>query len=86
MIKTFVARPVKVQGIVWDGSNFEEIKAFCNGLAHVRRGHGKIVLTIETLEGSMRAQIGDTIIRGTQGEFYPVKPNVMAEKYNALDE
>lgn len=41
---------------------------------------------IETLEGTMRADIGDWIIRGTRGEFYPCKPDVFAVKYEILDE
>lgn len=32
------------------------------------------VLFIDTLEGVMRAEIGDWIIQGTEGEFYPCKP------------
>ena len=37
--------------------------------------------TIETLEGTMRADPGDWIIRDVQGEFYPVKPDIFAETY-----
>lgn len=36
---------------------------------------------INTLEGTMRADIGDWIIRGTRGEFYPCKPGPFADKY-----
>lgn len=42
-------------------------------------------LTIYTLEGPMRADVGDWIIRGTRGEFYPCKPDVFAVKYRQLD-
>lgn len=38
-------------------------------------------LYIETLEGSMRVTVGDWIIKGTRGEFYPCKPDVFATKY-----
>lgn len=83
-IERYVAKPVIVTGILWTGHNFEEIREFCNGLAHVRRVNGETILTIETTEGSSRAQIGDTILMGTQGEFYPVKPGVMREKYTVV--
>jgi hypothetical protein len=82
VIERFVAKVVEVTGIVWDGTNFEEIRQFCNGLAHTKRLNGDTVLFIETTEGTSRARIGDTIIMGTQGEFYPVKPEVMAAKYD----
>lgn len=41
-------------------------------------------LSISTLEGTMRADVGDWIIRGVKGEFYPCKPDVFAETYDAV--
>ena len=43
-------------------------------------------LYILTLEGEMKANPGDWIIRGTRGEFYPCKPEVFAEKYKILED
>lgn len=43
-------------------------------------------ITIVTLEGNMRADIGDYIIRGVQGEFYPCKPNIFVETYELVVE
>lgn len=40
-------------------------------------------LEIRTLEGPMRANLGDWIIRGVQGEFYPCKPDIFAATYEA---
>ena len=37
--------------------------------------------TIETLEGNMRADIGDWIIRGVKGELYPCKPDIFEATY-----
>ncbi len=42
--------------------------------------------TIETLEGTMTAQLGDWIIRGVKGELYPCKPDVFEATYEPLDE
>lgn len=42
-------------------------------------------IVIATLEGNMRASVGDYIIRGTAGEFYPVKPEIFEAKYDRLD-
>lgn len=38
-------------------------------------------LAIDTLEGTMRADVGDWIIRGVQGEFYPCKPDIFEATY-----
>ncbi len=40
---------------------------------------------IETLEGQMRAEMGDWIIRGVKGEIYPCKPNIFAATYEAVE-
>lgn len=48
----------------------------------VRQDQGPAFLTIGTLEGEMRADIGDWIIRGVQGEFYPCKPSIFAATYD----
>lgn len=43
-------------------------------------------IDIPTLEGTMRADIGDWIIKGIQGEFYPCKPSIFAATYDKVDE
>lgn len=42
-------------------------------------------LTIETLEGNMKAQFGDYIIKGIQGELYPCKPDIFEATYEAVE-
>lgn len=37
---------------------------------------------IDTLEGKMRADIGDMIIKGVKGEFYPCKPDIFKATYD----
>ena len=46
---------------------------------------GPDVALIKTLEGTMRAEYGDWIIRGVQGEVYPCKPDIFAETYEPAD-
>lgn len=42
-------------------------------------------LVIPTLEGDHRADRGDWIIRGVQGEFYPCKPDIFEATYEAVE-
>ena len=42
--------------------------------------------TIETLEGVMKANKGDWIIKGVKGEIYPCKPDVFDMTYEELKE
>lgn len=41
--------------------------------------------TIKTLEGEMRADVGDWIIRGVKGELYPCKPDIFEATYEPAD-
>lgn len=42
---------------------------------------GFLFFYIETLEGRMKVMPGDWIVRGVQGELYPVKPDIFAQTY-----
>jgi hypothetical protein len=39
---------------------------------------------IETLEGRMTISIGDWVIKGVKGEFYPCKPDIFAATYEPV--
>lgn len=39
---------------------------------------------IETLEGTMKANVGDYIITGVNGEKYPCKPDIFAKTYEPV--
>ena len=41
-------------------------------------------LKIETLEGIMKASVGDYIIKGVNGEFYPCKPDIFEKTYERM--
>ena len=42
-------------------------------------------LIIHTLEGDMKANVGDYIITGVKGEQYPCKPDVFYATYEAVE-
>lgn len=41
-------------------------------------------IPIETLEGTHMAMIGDWIIKGVKGEFYPCKPDIFEMTYEPV--
>lgn len=66
--------------------NSQEISDFIGQPLHVRvnpngKPEGKTVLIIKTLEGDMEASLGDWIIKGVNGEFYPCKPDIFEKTY-----
>ena len=53
---------------------------------YVREPVGNNYLEIITLEGVMKAQPGDYIIKGVKGEFYPCKPDIFEKTYELVEE
>lgn len=63
----------------------EGIKCDFNGAP---RWHGSTVehLSVVTLEGTMRAEIGDWIIKGVADEFYPCRSDIFQATYEPVAE
>ncbi len=75
---TFRKKPVVIEAVQWRGNNQSEVADF---YPMVSGAFGSTSLFIETLEGNMRADVGDWIIRGVKGEYYPCKPDIFAATY-----
>jgi hypothetical protein len=82
-------KPVVVE-IMWLDENSgdpQDIAAWCGGYVLNNLGHpsGKVAIVIPTLEGDMTAQYGDGIVKGTAGEFYPIKRDIAEATYEAVE-
>ena len=88
-VRYYRKKPVVIEAVVWTGSNNDEIAVFTNGAGKFTREveiYGiDYRLYIETLEGTMEANIGDYIIRGINGEFYPCKPDIFKITYEEVE-
>lgn len=82
MVKQYRKKPVVIEAIEWTGSNLFDVCAFI-GPSCKLTGRTK-ELTIITLGGIMTAAIGDYIIKGVKGEFYPCKPDIFEATYEKL--
>lgn len=90
-------KPVVVEAVQWTGENHREMWNFLTGKVdeyiqptgdnfYINHNcvHGGLV--IKTLEGDMSAHIGDYIIKGIKGEFYPCRKEVFEETYEGVKE
>ena len=75
-------RPVEIEAIQFTGDNADAVADFAYGQIGYASSE-KVV--IETLEGSMTGSVGDWIIKGVKGEFYPCKPDIFAATYEAVE-
>lgn len=71
-------KPVEIQAVQWNGENIKEVLDFSKD-AYL--GKDDCTLFVETLEGDMKASIGDYIIKGVNEEFYPCKPDIFKKTY-----
>lgn len=74
--------PVVIEAIQWTGTNDSELLNFMEaGKFYFKNGNH---LYIKTLEGDHRAIIGDYIIKGIKGEFYPCKEDIFLKTYEEV--
>ena len=87
MINKYRKRPVEVEAIQFDGWNWREVYQFMSNepLMLTQDFRKEEYLFIDTLEGVMKASVGDYIIKGVHGEFYPCKPDIFHETYEDLN-
>lgn len=82
----FRKKPVEIDAVLLGDDNIGGVARWCGGV--VRGGSsggskgGHII--IDTLEGRMTASLGDWIIQGVAGEFYPCKPDIFAATYEPV--
>jgi endo-1,4-beta-mannosidase len=79
VIKQYRKKPVVIEAVQWTGDNRSEIFAFAGKFAVWGDVSGMI---IKTLEGQHIASVGDYIIKGVNGEFYPCKPEIFEKTYD----
>ena len=89
----FRKKPVEIEAYQWTGP-------WCRGDLNMPRwlrdalskngGPGTVESTLDarlnvvTLEGTMRVDYNDWIIRGVKGELYPCKPDIFEATYEAV--
>lgn len=77
-------KPVVIEAIQYDGSGKSVSEIYCNlGTEFYLNADG---LYIKTLEGDMKANVGDYIIKGINGEMYPCKPGIFEKTYEEVIE
>ena len=78
-------KPVVIEAVQWNGNNLREILNFMKDKQpNYYEDDEQKLLTIQTLEGNMIASVGDYIIKGVQGEFYPCKPDIFKQTYEVV--
>lgn len=97
----FRKKPVVIEAVQYDGSHESNrnIIDWCRGSktpalmdtevrncsAEHPEGFDYPCLKIATLEGDHKVSIGDWVIKGVAGEFYPCKPDIFSATYEPAE-
>ena len=91
MIK-YKKKPISVEAIQFTGKNGWQINKWSNGLAYSspvlepnKNNPTGEYMQINTLEGTMIANVGDYIIKGIKNEFYPCKSDIFEATYEKAE-
>lgn len=80
-VKQYNTKPCSVYALPWTGDNADQVRQWISAsggtAGYDPETHS---IAIETLEGTMKADVGDFIIQ-LAGEFYPCKPEIFHKKY-----
>lgn len=77
-------KPIIIEAIQYTGKNRDQILIELK-MPSIAEDLISEDLIIETLEGDMHASIGDYIIKGIKGEFYPCKPDIFEASYERIE-
>lgn len=78
LMTRYTKKPVTVEAVQFTGENWQEIQRFVPDSVRIYDMNG---FRIKTLEGEMKVNTGDFIIKGVKGEFYPCKPDIFQQTY-----
>lgn len=81
MADKYVKKPVQVEALQWTGDE-DAMREFLGELFLIIDNNER--LRIDTLEGEIWGNLGDYIIQGVQGEFYPCKPSIFELTYDKV--
>jgi hypothetical protein len=86
-VKKYRKKPVVVEALLCGYPNDpQEVANWCGGrIVDLHEVGSPVYITIPTLEGDMRAEFNDYIIKGVKGEFYPCKPDIFKETYEEVE-
>lgn len=76
-------KPVEVEACQLAKGNIESVCCWCGGQILEFEGY-RFGIGIRTLEGPHVARLGDWIVRGIEGEFYPVQDRIFGATYEPV--
>lgn len=74
-------KPVEVEAVQFTDDDYGTLVSIGSMGLKLDVKYHPLRMEIKTLEGVMTANLGDYIIKGVNGEFYPCKPDIFEKTY-----
>ena len=89
MISRFTKKPITIEAVEFVDATLATMSSISEFMGEKKEiefdgTSAEPKIKIETLEGPIYASIGDMIIKGIHGEFYPCKPDIFEATYEAV--
>lgn len=81
-IKQYIKKPVTIEAIQLTDKNHLEIIQWLSSYEVESYILNSSEFYVKTLEGDMKANIGDYIIKGVKDEFYPCREDIFKMTYD----
>lgn len=85
VIHAFQFTEEMARGVLFNDERLPWDLSVCGSWNQISQTIYNAYVNIRTLEGRMKAGIGDYIIKGIQGELYPCKPDIFEESYEGIN-
>lgn len=86
MTNRFTKKPITIEAMCFDDASSKKLDELSEFVGEKLELFSEDVsnpkIQIQTLEGPIYASLGDMIIKGIHGEFYPCKPDIFHKSYD----
>lgn len=87
----YTKKPIEIEAIQYTGHNINKLHTWSLGkiiespvVEPSEDNPTGAYIQIKTLEGTMIGIVGDYIVKGIKGEFYPCKPDIFYLTYDKI--
>jgi hypothetical protein len=84
-MRKFKKKPVVIEAVQITASMFDGRVPNPDHIEGLVYDSDTQTVTISTLEGEMVGRVGDWIVKGVKGEYYPCKPDIFAATYESVE-
>lgn len=80
--KKYRKKPLVIEAVIYE--SIDQIKRYFPNIEVRDDNRVSKAISLKTLEDWVELQVGDYVIKGIKGEYYPCKPDIFEESYQRV--